>query len=231
MICWVLEMEMLQGVWKQHLRPCAVVGYGVKIFLPSPPNYVTTTLMQLLDYLHTSVYLQSWGWGREKLSIQAPRVSVSFVGRCTLWGIVSEHQVSNGSLIGLFSLFILYYFMCILDLSTKQKRCLCKGDKDMAVIQNLVLTLCSKMCSLPQRNSCCLYYSKQGSRAIMPANKQAGTKLAQGTNCQTRGCPWASLTCECCSLSCFALISTLAKWMKFSHIHVKMLHPHFSTSL
>ena len=33
-------MEM-QGVWKQHLRPRAVVGYGVKIFLPSPPNYVT----------------------------------------------------------------------------------------------------------------------------------------------------------------------------------------------
>ena len=34
-------MEMLQGVWKQHLRPRAVVGYGVKIFLLSPPNYVT----------------------------------------------------------------------------------------------------------------------------------------------------------------------------------------------
>ena len=34
-------MEMLQGVWKQHLRPRAVVGYRVKIFLPSPPNYVT----------------------------------------------------------------------------------------------------------------------------------------------------------------------------------------------
>ena len=32
---------MLQWVWKQHLRPRAVVGYGVKIFLPSPPNYVT----------------------------------------------------------------------------------------------------------------------------------------------------------------------------------------------
>ena len=41
MICWVLAMEMLQGVWKQRLRPRAVVGYGVKIFLPSPPNYVT----------------------------------------------------------------------------------------------------------------------------------------------------------------------------------------------
>ena len=37
-------MEMLQGVWKQHLRPRAVVGYGVKIFLPSPPNYVTRSL-------------------------------------------------------------------------------------------------------------------------------------------------------------------------------------------
>ena len=34
-------MEMLQGAWKQHLRPRVVVGYGVKIFLPSPPNYVT----------------------------------------------------------------------------------------------------------------------------------------------------------------------------------------------
>ena len=34
-------MEILQGVWKQHLRQRAVVGYGVKIFLPSPPNYVT----------------------------------------------------------------------------------------------------------------------------------------------------------------------------------------------
>ena len=41
MICWVLAMEMLQGVWKQHLRPSAVVGYGIKIFPPSPPNYVT----------------------------------------------------------------------------------------------------------------------------------------------------------------------------------------------
>ena len=34
-------MAILQGVWKQHLSPRAVVGYGVKILLPSPPNYVT----------------------------------------------------------------------------------------------------------------------------------------------------------------------------------------------
>ena len=26
---------------KQNLRIPAVVGYGVKIFLPSPPNYIT----------------------------------------------------------------------------------------------------------------------------------------------------------------------------------------------
>ena len=37
-------MEMLQGVWKQQLRPRAVVGYGLEIFLPSPPNYVTRSL-------------------------------------------------------------------------------------------------------------------------------------------------------------------------------------------
>ena len=36
-------MEILQGVWKQHLRPPTVVGYGVKIFRPSPPNYVTSS--------------------------------------------------------------------------------------------------------------------------------------------------------------------------------------------
>ena len=34
-------MAILQGVWKQHLRPRAFVGNGVKILLPSPPNYVT----------------------------------------------------------------------------------------------------------------------------------------------------------------------------------------------
>ena len=41
MICWILAMKILQEIWKQNLRPGAVVGYGVKIFLPSPPNYVT----------------------------------------------------------------------------------------------------------------------------------------------------------------------------------------------
>ena len=54
-------MEMLQGVWKQHLRPRAVVGYGVKIFFPSPPNYVT----------------RSPGYGTEAVKTSG----VSFVGR------------------------------------------------------------------------------------------------------------------------------------------------------
>ena len=63
-------MEMLQGVWKQHLRPRAVVGYDVKIFLPSPPNYVTrssggwfgrqaTTLRKTQDKLQHSLKLSS----------------------------------------------------------------------------------------------------------------------------------------------------------------------------
>ena len=34
-------MEMLQVVWKQHLRPRAVEGYSDKTFFPSPPNYVS----------------------------------------------------------------------------------------------------------------------------------------------------------------------------------------------
>ena len=51
-------MEMLQGVWKQHLRPCAVVGYGVKIFLPSPPNYVTRSPGHELKRTYESIVLR-----------------------------------------------------------------------------------------------------------------------------------------------------------------------------
>ena len=36
-------MEILQGVWKQHLRSRAVVGYSIKNFLPSPLNYANST--------------------------------------------------------------------------------------------------------------------------------------------------------------------------------------------
>ena len=56
-------MQMLQGFWKQHLRPRAVVAYGVKIFLPSPPNYVTRS---------------PGGDGREALSSIKPSLSVAF---------------------------------------------------------------------------------------------------------------------------------------------------------
>ena len=47
-------MGMLQGVWKQHLRPRAVVGYGVKIVLPSPPNYVTRSPGKTRSYNTTA---------------------------------------------------------------------------------------------------------------------------------------------------------------------------------
>ena len=52
-------MDMLQGVWKQHLRPRAVVGYGVKIFLPSPPNYVTRSPGKSYAHIPSSTALPS----------------------------------------------------------------------------------------------------------------------------------------------------------------------------
>ena len=70
-------MEMLQGVWKQHLRPRAVVGYGLKIFLPSPPNYVTR-------------------------SPGLTRTSLSRVSRMTMSGVlltVSFHYIDTGNLL------------------------------------------------------------------------------------------------------------------------------------
>ena len=57
-------MKMLQGVWKQHLWPRAVVGYGAKIFLSSPPNYVTRSpginagLAKTLEATYLTVYLE-----------------------------------------------------------------------------------------------------------------------------------------------------------------------------
>ena len=57
-------MEILQGVWKQHLRPRAVVGYGVKMFLPSPPNYVTRspgTLFSEIPPGWDPVFFLGWG--------------------------------------------------------------------------------------------------------------------------------------------------------------------------
>ena len=47
---------MLQGAWKQHLRPRVVVGYGVKIVLPSPLNYVTRS-PGLVDHLEANEIL------------------------------------------------------------------------------------------------------------------------------------------------------------------------------
>ena len=32
---------LASAMLNSKIRPCAVVGYGIKIFHPSPPNYVT----------------------------------------------------------------------------------------------------------------------------------------------------------------------------------------------
>ena len=62
-------MEILQEIWKQNLRPRAVVGYGVKLFLPSPPNYVTrspgwitrSSMTDLTPLVHNLSHLASLG--------------------------------------------------------------------------------------------------------------------------------------------------------------------------
>ena len=74
-------MEMLQGVWKQYLRPRAVVGYGVKIFLPSPPNYVTRSpgkrgvndlLISFLGLLHLRNFPFRWKSPGNEVAIHYP---------------------------------------------------------------------------------------------------------------------------------------------------------------
>ena len=75
-------MEMLQGVWKQHLRPRAVVGYGVKMFLPSPPNYVTRSPGSPA-YFHISEFMQPGRLGKIKRHFKQflyTREGRSFVG-------------------------------------------------------------------------------------------------------------------------------------------------------
>ena len=73
-------MEMLQGVWKQQLRPRAVVGYGVKIFHPSPPNYVT----------------RSPGYSSSELSNPrghlAAQTKLKLIGSCVFFGVGSGNQ-------------------------------------------------------------------------------------------------------------------------------------------
>ena len=81
---------MLQGVWKQHLRPRAVVGYGLKIFLPSPPNYITRS-----PGYETWVVIQSLCHGTPKTSLCAsstgkllviiPCCSLSILHHCFWW--------------------------------------------------------------------------------------------------------------------------------------------------
>ena len=53
-------MEILQGVWKQHLRPRAVVGYGVKIFFPVLRITSPDHLVQIADLKPIGKALLFW---------------------------------------------------------------------------------------------------------------------------------------------------------------------------
>ena len=66
-------MEMLQGVWKQHQRPRAVVGYGVKIFLPIPPNYVTRSPGGFIVKKESNPYCQTGSFNVTQNSDTAKR--------------------------------------------------------------------------------------------------------------------------------------------------------------
>ena len=75
-------MEILQGVWKQHLRPRAVVGYGVKIFLPSPPNYVTRSpgkiclrIVLIANYVNVQMAHCQQKFTHQRFKTQKPMVN------------------------------------------------------------------------------------------------------------------------------------------------------------
>ena len=66
-------MAIPQGVWKQHLRPRMVVGYGIKIFLSSPPNYVTRSPGIDNGELEHPTFLRH-GWQPEEYILHARTV-------------------------------------------------------------------------------------------------------------------------------------------------------------
>ena len=101
MICWVLAMEILQGVSKQHLRPRAVLGYGVKILL-SPPNYVTRS---------PGIYYSDWPdqphfYTKTKITATLV-VTFSPVWRCVL--VASQYQFLEPCFRSQFWCFGFYY--------------------------------------------------------------------------------------------------------------------------
>ena len=99
MICWVLAMGMLQGVWKQHLRPRAVVGYGVKIFLPSPPNYVIRSPGVNSLLCHAIIIIPSYSKNDNlhSFSFSDPRCSTSPMSTLQPTNTISLHTTNSQS--------------------------------------------------------------------------------------------------------------------------------------
>ena len=75
---------MLQGVWKQHLRPCTVVGYGVKIpvLQITSPDHLVRKESQVWPVTLTTIL----PWGIQPHKIQPPLANTT---TCQAW-----HQLS-----------------------------------------------------------------------------------------------------------------------------------------
>ena len=82
-------MEMLQGVWKQDLRPRAVVGYDAKIFLPSPPNYVTRSPGCNLQEKLETMLMQNLGGQTKSIMVFS---GVNYLNYSKHWHITNSHR-------------------------------------------------------------------------------------------------------------------------------------------
>ena len=119
MICWVLAMEILQGVWKQHLRPRAVVGYGIKFFRPSPPNYVNRSpddnclnCAKIAQFFRSKLTLKYWTVADPSWISLITLSGYSFPARYFICFIVEDVMhgcgiFGHGILLTLFSLVII----------------------------------------------------------------------------------------------------------------------------
>ena len=135
---------MLQGAWKQHLRPRAVVGYGVKIFLPSPPNYVTRSPGGLSESFGQRL---SWDWLAWKILLKllwmkqsVARTSTTFINGgafVILFCIYVNTPKREKLLIGIFVNFMTFCVDCKLILlfsCPKKRRLLCNVWKFCACV-------------------------------------------------------------------------------------------------
>ena len=123
---WIRSDEGLtpETIASLSLDPCQPVWYQILVFY-FPINAAPKFLSKLT--FHSFVYKDTYSlgshltshrpcWCTEQYKHQEFQFPLLDAAQC---GTESEHQVSNGSLIGLFSFFTLSPFTRILELSTK----------------------------------------------------------------------------------------------------------------